>query len=293
MIQQTLKYLTTVKECHAWCLAQKHIGQTLALVPTMGALHAGHLALVTHALQQADRVIVSIFVNPTQFAPTEDFDAYPRNLELDLKHLTALGVHAVFCPKTTELYSDSLNDQTLVMPRIIRQILCGQSRPHFFQGVATIVLKLLSCCQPDIAVFGEKDYQQLIVIRQMIQDLLIPCHIHSVPTVRTQTGLALSSRNQYLSPSQQNLAPELFKALKNIEQGLCAGNPITCLCQNMHAHLTQLGFKLDYLTILNPETLAKLQPGDTTAIILVAAWLGQTRLIDNLICKRHFHQVAL
>ena len=162
MTQHILKHLTTVKECHTWCLAQKHTGQTLALVPTMGALHAGHLALVTHALQQADRVIVSIFVNPTQFAPAEDFDAYPRNLELDIKHLTHLGAHAIFYPKTTELYSNSLNDQTLVMPRTVRQILCGQSRPHFFQGVATIVLKLLSCCQPDIAVFGEKDYQQLV-----------------------------------------------------------------------------------------------------------------------------------
>lgn len=293
MTQNALKRLTTAKECHTWCLAQKQNGQTLALVPTMGALHAGHLALVKNALQKADRVIVSIFVNPTQFAPTEDFDTYPRDLELDLKHLTALGAHAVFCPETSELYSDSLNDQTLVMPRTVRQILCGQSRPHFFQGVATIVLKLLNCCQPDIAVFGEKDYQQLVVIRQMSQDLLIPCHIESVPTVRTQTGLALSSRNQYLSPSQQNLAPELFKALKTIEQGLCTGKPITSLCQKIHQHLTQLGFKLDYLAIRHPDTLAELQPGDTTAIILVAAWLGQTRLIDNLICKHRLHQAAL
>lgn len=255
--------------------------QTVALVPTMGALHEGHLSLVRLAKTKAKRVVVSIFVNPTQFAPHEDFGAYPRDEASDRKKLTELGVDLIYAPSGKEMYA--LDFSTHIMVGVISEGLCGASRPHFFGGVATVVAKLLLQCGPDIAVFGEKDYQQLKVIERMVRDLNIPVQILGGPIVREEDGLALSSRNAYLSPEERIIAPLLNRTLCDIASDIAEGRPITDALQAGRARLDAAGFGVDYVDARAAKDLGVLQDEVTTpARVFGAAYLGKTRLIDNV-----------
>lgn len=256
-------------------------GETIALVPTMGALHDGHLSLVKLAKETADRVVVSIFVNPAQFAPHEDFDSYPREQKDDIDKLTALGVDLVFAPEREEIYPEGFS--TRVQVDGISEGLCGASRPHFFGGVATVVAKLLNQCQADFAVFGEKDYQQLLVIRRMARDLDIDTSIMGGPIVREADGLAMSSRNVYLTPEERKTAPTLFETLTEAASALSQGEaPADVLAQGKRA-LEASGFQVDYLEVRNAEDLSPItQVVREPARVFAAAFLGKTRLIDNV-----------
>jgi pantoate--beta-alanine ligase len=253
----------------------------IALVPTMGALHAGHLSIVREARKRAGRVLVSIFVNPKQFAPNEDFQAYPRDQAADLAKLGDNGADAVFAPTVDEMYPPGFATSVDVGGPALD--LEATTRPHFFGGVATVVAKLFVAATPDIALFGEKDYQQLLVIRRMVADLALPIEIVGYPTVREQDGLALSSRNAYLTPTDRAKAPRLYKALQNasvaIRSGM-AGNVATTIAEE---ELTKAGFLIDYVKVRNAETLARVaDPRAERMRLLAAAWLGKTRLIDNI-----------
>ena len=257
-------------------------GETVALVPTMGALHAGHLALVKLAQSRADRVVVSIFVNPTQFAPHEDFGTYPRTWDADLAALSELNVDLIWAPGATEMYPDGF--ATRVMPEgPAKAGLEDAFRPHFFGGVATVVAKLLLQVGPDIAVFGQKDYQQLKVVTAMARDLDIPVKIVGAPTVREKDGLALSSRNAYLSQQEREVAPVLHQTLKDVAGHIKGGRKIQDALAVGRAQIERAGFSLDYLEARHAETLAPIASLDDGPIrLLVAAKLGRTRLIDNI-----------
>ena len=261
--------------------AWRKAGERIALVPTMGALHSGHLALVEDAHRRAGRVVVSIFVNPTQFAPTEDFGAYPRNEESDLAKLEGPGVDAVFAPTTPEMYPAGF--ATAVEVKGPSEGLETDFRPHFFRGVATVVSKLLIACAPDVAIFGEKDYQQLLVIRRMAADLGLPVEIAGFPTIREPDGLALSSRNAYLSPEERRTAPLLHRVLQAAASAIRAGTvPETALARAT-SELTAAGFAVDYVALRNAETLAPVADVSAEPLrLLAAAKLGRTRLIDNI-----------
>ena len=260
---------------------------SVAFVPTMGNLHAGHLRLVEHAKTLADKVIVSIYVNPMQFGANEDLDSYPRTLAADMEKLEQAGAHAVFTPTTEMVYPRGLGEQTFIEVPSIGDVLCGASRPGHFRGVATIVNKLFNMVQPDYAVFGKKDYQQLLVIRLMVADLSLPIEIHGVDTERASDGLALSSRNGYLSPAERQQASSIYQALQHCattlsqqaQQGGLAVSSAEAACA---AQLTAAGFKVDYVSIRRQHDFAPAQPQDTQVVILVAAYMGKTRLIDNL-----------
>lgn len=257
---------------------------SVGLVPTMGALHDGHSTLVRHSLAQCDRTVVSIFVNPTQFAPHEDFATYPRNEAADIARLADLGVDLVYLPAAGEMYADGFT--TAVSVARLSEGLCGMTRPHFFQGVATVVTKLLLQCLPDRAYFGEKDYQQLQVVRRLVRDLDIPASIVGVPTVRESDGLALSSRNAYLSPAERAIAPVLNRTLHRVAARLRAGNAVPEAAEWGRRELIAAGFgPVDYLEVRDPDTLAPIEgalaPG-RKARLLAAAFLGKTRLIDNI-----------
>jgi pantoate--beta-alanine ligase len=244
----------------------------LALVPTMGNLHEGHLALVHLARRSAARVAVSIFVNRLQFLPSEDFDRYPRTFERDCALLAAQGVDFVFAPDEKALYPQP---QTyLVQPPPMAKELEGRFRPGFFQGVATVVLKLFNCVQPAVAVFGKKDYQQLLVVRGMVQQLNLPLSVLAGETVREPDGLAMSSRNVYLSPAERAEAPRLYQMLRQVAAGMRPEQAVS--------ELAAAGWQLDYLQVRRREDLAPPRPQDTALVALAAARLGNTRLIDNL-----------
>jgi pantoate--beta-alanine ligase len=258
-------------------------GQTLAFVPTMGNLHAGHLRLVEAARALADRVAVSIFVNPTQFGPGEDFAAYPRTPAEDIEKLRGAGTDLVFLPPAAELYPADPATLTYVEVPGLSDELCGRFRPGHFRGVATVVLKLFNLVQPDVAVFGEKDYQQLVIIRRLVADLALPLRIHGVPTVREPDGLALSSRNGYLAPEERARAALLHaelcaaaKALRGDERDFARIERERL--EALRAH----GFQPDYVAIRRPHDLAVPGPDDRNFVILAAARLGRTRLIDNV-----------
>jgi pantoate--beta-alanine ligase len=254
----------------------------IALVPTMGALHAGHLALVRLAQRRADRVIVSIFVNPTQFAPNEDLTNYPRTFAADVAALRALKADVVWAPSVETMYPSGF--ATRIVPE--GPAVAGLEdafRPHFFAGVATVVAKLLIQCQPDVAVFGEKDYQQLKVVTRLVRDLGLETRIIGAPTVREKDGLALSSRNAYLSPSERKAAPALFHALADCAKKIAAGSPLAATLDQAKASIKQAGFVLDYLEARHAETLKPVGSCDEGQLrLLVAARLGKTRLIDNI-----------
>ncbi|MFT3742609.1 MAG: pantoate--beta-alanine ligase [Gammaproteobacteria bacterium] len=279
-----MKILTNIAELSA--VKQSWQDQTVALVPTMGNLHRGHLALAEQAQHSAQRVIVSIFVNPLQFGPQEDFARYPRTLDADLEQLKNLGVDAVFTPTTEMLYPPQNAGMTRIDPGPIGDILCGQFRPNHFTGVATIVGKLFHLVQPDIAIFGQKDYQQAVIIQQMVQDLNFPLKILIAPTVREADGLALSSRNQYLNAAERTLAPSLYETLVWVAQQIKPGDKnILALCQQAQLRLEQQHFTVDYVTVRIQKTLAAPDASTPTEslIVLAAAFLGKTRLIDNVL----------
>ena len=254
-------------------------GLRVALVPTMGALHAGHVALIEAARANAERVVVSIFVNPTQFAPNEDFAAYPRNESADIERIGGAGGDAVFMPGVGEMYPQGF--ATTVLVKGPAEGLETDFRPHFFAGVATVVAKLLLAALPDVAIFGEKDFQQLVVIRRMVADLGIPVTIAGHPTVREPDGLALSSRNAYLSPVERSLAPRLYQALVEATASIRAGRPRDEALAAARRQLDQAGFRVDYVELRDAETLAP--AGEAGPFrLLAAARLGKTRLIDNV-----------
>jgi pantoate--beta-alanine ligase len=264
----------------AWRRQSKSVG----LVPTMGALHDGHSALVKRSMEQCDRTVVSIFVNPKQFAPHEDFATYPRNEAADLARLAELGANLVYMPGGAEMYADDF--ATTVNVARLTEGLCSVTRPHFFQGVATVVTKLLLQCLPDYAYFGEKDYQQLQVVRRLARDLDIPATIVGVPTVREPDGLALSSRNAYLTPAERAAAPALNRVLRQIAEKLGAGAEAREAAAWGRARLAEAGFgPIGYIEVRDADTLAPigaaLAPG-ARARVLAAAFLGRTRLIDNV-----------
>jgi pantoate--beta-alanine ligase len=256
--------------------------QTIALVPTMGALHDGHLSLIRRAQSRADRVIVSIFVNPTQFAPNEDFRSYPRTFAADLAALRALHVDLVWAPPVETMYPQGF--ATRIMPE--GPALAGLEdafRPHFFAGVATVVAKLLTQCEPDIAIFGDKDYQQLKVITRLARDLDLRTRILGAPIVRETDGLARSSRNVYLAPREREVAPTLYRVLKKCAAAIVAGRPMAAILEEGRAAITRAGFALDYLEARHAETLAPVGSlKDGPVRLLVAARIGKTRLIDNV-----------
>jgi len=255
---------------------------TVALVPTMGALHDGHVSLVRQAKRRAKRVIVSIFVNPTQFAPTEDFGSYPRTWKADIAKLSAEDVDAVWHPDVKIMYPDGF--ATRIVPEGPATAgLEDRFRPHFFGGVATVVGKLFTQCRPDVAIFGEKDFQQLRVVTQMSRDLDLGVKVIGSKTVRERDGLAMSSRNVYLSTDERRVAPELFRAMKECAARLRAGDELSAALAAGTAIIRDAGFALDYLEVRHAETLAPVASiKDGPLRILVAAKLGTTRLIDNM-----------
>lgn len=256
-------------------------GDRIALVPTMGNLHDGHLKLVELARGSTDRVVVSIFVNPAQFGEGEDFNAYPRSLKDDCRKLYENSTDLLFTPDIKEVYPDDCC--TFVEVSKLSNMLCGEFRPTHFRGVTTIVCKLLNIVQPDVAIFGEKDFQQLVLIRIMVKDLNIPVEIVSAPIVREDDGLAMSSRNIYLSPEERNQAVRLYQSLCDaanfIKNG---GRDFRQIEIQQTKYLTQAGFSLDYFSIRKKHNLELAVKGDTELVIMTAAWLGKARLIDNL-----------
>ena len=261
----------------------RDINQKVALVPTMGNLHAGHIALVKHAQQLADRVVVSIFVNPMQFGPKEDFAAYPRTPDADRLQLAVAGTDLLFTPEVDEVYPGGMDKVSRVEVPAFDGILDGASRPGHFTGVATVVTKLFNMVQPDVAVFGEKDYQQLLVIRRMVKDLCLPVQVVGHPTLREPDGLAMSSRNQYLTKSERAQAPLLRRVLAEAGALLRDGSKdFHGLQAQARRRLEEGGFKPDYVEVRNADTLAPATADDTRLVVLAAAWLGKARLIDNL-----------
>jgi pantoate--beta-alanine ligase len=279
---QRVKAVRTVKELRRQISRWREAGDTIALVPTMGALHAGHLALVKLARRKAKRTVVSIFVNPTQFAPTEDLSRYPRDEAGDLAKLATVGADLVWCPTVEEMYPPGA--ATTIVPQGAALGLEGQFRPHHFGGVATVCCKLFNQVTPDIAVFGEKDYQQLCVIRQMVRDLDMALKIVGLPTVREKDGLALSSRNAYLTAEERRIAPALNKAIREAAGRIAKGGAVMSAVAAARAELTRAGFgRIDYVEVRDAETLAPFEPSSgQRARVLAAAWLGRTRLIDNV-----------
>jgi len=258
-------------------------GESIAFVPTMGNLHSGHLRLVEEAKRLADRTVVSVFVNPSQFCAGEDFDAYPRTPEADAAKLSDMGTDLLFLPKAMEIYPKGTIAVTFVEVPGLSDDLCGRFRPGHFRGVTTIVCKLFWMVQPDVAVFGEKDFQQLTLIRLMVADLNIPVHIHAVPTVREANGLAMSSRNGYLTAEEKTRAALLYRCLTAAKTGLEAGRrDYGAIEAEQVETLQQAGFRPDYFAIRRSLDLTSPTGDEREFVILVAAWLGKTRLIDNL-----------
>lgn len=273
-----MQILRTIADVRAW---RKTAGR-LAFVPTMGNLHEGHLALVTEARRHSEAVIVSIFVNRLQFGQGEDFDSYPRTFEADCAKLEAAQVDALFLPDERELYPRIRQDFNVEPPHLQNE-LCGAFRPGHFRGVATVVTKLFNIVQPDVACFGKKDYQQLAVLRGMVADLNMPIDIVPVDTGRAADGLALSSRNGYLSAEERAEAPRLYRQLSLIRDALQVGsNDYAGLEAVAHADLTAHGWQVDYVEIRAADTLEIAHAGERHIVILAAARLGKTRLIDNI-----------
>lgn len=283
MTAQPIAIVRTVADLRAAVAAWRKAGDRVGLVPTMGALHDGHLSLVTLAKTRAERVVASVFVNPTQFGPNEDFDAYPRNEAKDGELLAGAGCDLLFAPTVAEMYPAGAS--TTVTVSGVTDSMDGIARPGHFAGVATIVTKLLLQALPDVAVFGEKDYQQLQVIKRLASDLDIPVEILGAPIARAADGLALSSRNVYLSPAEREIAGQLNLILKEAGRRLRTGESVERVEATGRAALERAGFqRIDYLEIRDPATLAHLGPGPVTgpARALAAAIIGKTRLIDNM-----------
>ncbi len=277
-----MQILTTLDSLRAQVSAWHRAGERVALVPTMGNLHQGHIDLVNRARGHAGHVVVSVFVNPLQFGKNEDFDRYPRTPDADADRLRSAGTDVLFMPTVAEVYPQGLEAQTRIEVPGVSDILCGAFRPGHFSGVATVVNMLFNMVQPDVALFGEKDYQQLFVIQRMVCDLHLAVEVIGVPTVRDENGLALSSRNQYLSAEERQLAPTIYRCLLTTAEHLQAGNRDFGSLQEQGAvTLRSAGFRPDYYEILSAD-LRTPQAGDKALVVLVAAWLGKARLLDNL-----------
>ncbi len=286
----TITVLKTPSELRDWRIEQIRLGNTIGFVPTMGALHAGHISLVEEAKRHSSSVIVSIFVNPTQFAPHEDFDSYPRTMDEDLEKLTSAGCHAVYCPVAKDLYPEG--NCTQVYVENLSKILEGEHRPHFFGGVTNIVSRLFTHVAPDIAVFGEKDYQQLQIIKRMTLDLGMQIKVIGAKTMREPDGLAMSSRNRYLSPEDREKAGKFAQALRKAAQAIENGSLISSTIDQAIQDISAAGLgPIDYVAVRDASSLEDLGT-DTLkkgvdARILTAAWMGKTRLIDNLPLSRN------
>lgn len=278
-----MQIVKTKSQIHATIQAWKQSGKIIAFVPTMGNLHEGHLRLVDTAKQHADKVVISIFVNPTQFGQNEDVDNYPRTLEADSKQLAERGADLLFAPVNAEIYPGDTTSATWVEVPELSSILCGEFRPVHFVGVTTVVAKLFNIVQPDLAVFGEKDFQQLFLIRKMVQDLDFPVRIIGVPTVREADGLAMSSRNGYLSNIERKQAALLYKTLQYIEKGIKESDNFVDLEKNAAKILGNAGLLPDYVSIRRSTDLQIANQQDTELVVLAAVRLGKSRLIDNII----------
>ncbi len=277
----------TIAELRQIIRAHKLKGQRIGFVPTMGNLHRGHICLAETAKQHSDFVVASIFVNPLQFGANEDLDSYPRTLEADQAQLAAAGCDLLFAPNAQEMYPDGTGLQTQVEVPGFSDIHCGASRPGHFRGVATVVTKLFGIVQPDSAFFGEKDYQQLTVIRQLTRDLSLPVEIIGVATIRDEQGLALSSRNGYLSAQERIIAPTLHAELQKLAAQIGAGEQdYPALEATTKANLEAVGFRPDFIKVCRQHDLQSARPDDRQLVILAAAYLGRARLIDNLAFNR-------
>lgn len=282
-----MRTINSLKELRTILRGYRREGKTIGLVPTMGNLHEGHISLVRKASEAADVVVTSIFVNPMQFGASEDLDTYPRTLDEDQRQLEAAGNTLVFAPGVEEIYPSGLVRQTKVIVPEVSDGHCGASRPGHFEGVATVVTMLFNMVQPDIAVFGEKDFQQLAVIRKLVRDLMIPVEVIGAPTIREDDGLAKSSRNGYLNDAERAIAPVVYQTMQESARKLSAGRTdFDALEQEASDALTAAGLRPDYFNIVNSVTLKPATPEDTELTILVAAFLGTTRLIDNLSVTR-------
>lgn len=279
------RLIRTVAELRAVVASERQLGKTIGLVPTMGALHEGHLSLVRNSNQECDTTIATIFVNPTQFAPHEDLDKYPRTIERDLGLLATLHVPIVFAPSVDQIYPPGFS--TFVDPPAVALPMEGESRPGHFRGVATVVLKLFNLTQPHVAYFGQKDYQQCLVVRRMVEDLGLPISINICPIIREPDGLAMSSRNRYLSPEERVQALAISQSLDTARQLAEAGErSADKLRDTIRGGLEQAGIsRIDYVHVVHPETLVALDQIGKAAIGLIAAHVGKTRLIDNYLFR--------
>ena len=281
-----MEVVRTIAELRQHTSRWRIAGQTIGLIPTMGALHKGHLSLIKLAQGKCDRVIATIFVNPRQFLPNEDFDEYPRNEESDIQKLIEMGVDLLFAPKAPEMYQPDAS--TTVVISKLTDCLCATSRPGFFDGVGTVVTKLLIQALPDLAIFGEKDYQQLLVIKRLTRDLDIPAEIIGAPTIREADGLAVSSRNVFLSKANRETASKVFEILKKTATAIALGNDVLVACEEARSELMLAGFsEIDYFEARHSETLELIQSFENSGRLFAAVWLGSTRLIDNLEIKEY------
>lgn len=280
-----MELLQTITAVRNYVAAARHRGLSIGLVPTMGYLHEGHLSLARAARQQNDVVIMSIFVNPAQFGPNEDFARYPRDLERDRELAAGAGVDAVFAPAVEEMYPEGY--ATYVQVEGLTEVLCGASRPGHFRGVTTVVSKLFNIVQPDRAYFGQKDYQQALVIKKMVRDLNFPIEIITIPTVREADGLALSSRNKYLTPEQRRSALSLHRALNLGSNLIKAGErEAAAVRRAMEEEITAWpGTRIDYIAITDADTLRPLERIAGRVLLALAVWVGETRLIDNVVLE--------
>jgi pantoate--beta-alanine ligase len=261
-------------------------GDSIALVPTMGSLHPGHISLVRLAHEYAERVIVSVFVNPTQFGPNEDYKSYPRSLDNDRRRVSRAGVDVLFAPGNEEIYPFGEDAMTRVSVPDLSTVLCGDSRPGHFDGVTSVVSRLFNIIQPDVAVFGQKDYQQLVIIRRMVADLHLPIKILAGQTQRQDDGLALSSRNRYLSDAERSVAPQLHGTLRRCGDQIMSGNRnFASLEAEARAQLEASGFEVDYFTVRKAGDLSSPDSDSRYLVILAAARLGEARLIDNILIE--------
>jgi pantoate--beta-alanine ligase len=275
----------SIKDLRAQVKSWRMQGLTIAFVPTMGNLHAGHLALVNAAHQHADKVIASIFVNPMQFGLSEDIDNYPRTLAQDKASLEKVNTDLLFTPTADIIYPKGFGENSYVEVPNISNIYCGASRPGHFRGVATVVCKLLNLVQPDSACFGSKDYQQLQVIQTMVEDLSMPVEIVAVEIIREKSGLAMSSRNGYLTPEELTIAPAVYRTLQWLNTELHKNQQArdyAVLMMKASEKMDNAGLKTDYIHLCHAKTLAPVTPNDKDIVILVAAYLGKARLIDNM-----------
>lgn len=278
-----MRTVHSLKELRAILRGYRQQEKTIGLVPTMGNLHEGHLSLVRKAAEAADIVVTSIFVNPMQFGANEDLDTYPRTLIDDQNKLCEAGNTLVFAPSAEEVYPDGLARHTRIVVPEVSDGHCGASRPGHFEGVATVVSVLFNMIQPDFAVFGEKDFQQLAVIRKMARDLMMPVEVIGAPTIREEDGLAKSSRNGYLSEDERKIAPVIYQTLKATAEKISVGrDDFQVLAKEAGDTLQDAGLRLDYFNIANSQTLKPAASTDSDITLLAAAFLGTTRLIDNI-----------